>query len=124
MKKVIELLEGTRKGIIGFGLDLEQRMTKAEARELNRAIDQISEVITKLKAPPRWETPEQWNERTGEDWPDDWAVYSRAEHTDGTWSPWQVSDYAYAKCTMYKTQIVCATEAGKPPENWKPERAQ
>jgi hypothetical protein len=31
----------------------------------------IGIALERLQAPPRWETPEQYKERTGKDWPDE-----------------------------------------------------
>jgi hypothetical protein len=65
---------------------------------------------------PAWETPEQYEKRTREAWPEDAAVYTRAQYKDETWSSWQVCSYIEAEPTLYKIQIVCATEAGPPPD--------
>ncbi|MDR2095173.1 MAG: hypothetical protein LBP76_06605 [Treponema sp.] len=87
-------------------------------------IDKIGAAISILDElsvpPPRWETPEQWKERTGEDWPDGNAVYVR--QADGT-SPWIVQQHLEVRVTKWLVPItiICATEAGKPPKNWKPE---
>jgi hypothetical protein len=59
VKQAIKLLEEVKKSLIGFGLDMEYRMTKTEAGELNRIIGQISDSISLLQA-PSWETPEGW----------------------------------------------------------------
>jgi hypothetical protein len=90
---------------------------------VNEVKRNITWAITKLKAPPRWETPEQRKERTGEDWPDDWAIYAAV--MAGGKSVWAVMLYRAAKdFNIPNYRIVCATEAGKPPENWKPEGVQ
>ena len=65
-------------------------------------------------------TPEQFKAEYGHEYPDDAAVWSRAKRTDGTWSDWNVSDYSFARCTMYEIQIVCAcTPWGKPPREYE-----
>jgi hypothetical protein len=80
------------------------------------------EDMAELKAPPRWETPEQWEQRTGEAWPDDWAVYVRGQYEDTQgWTKWVIVDFTRAKTFLMKIQIVCATEAGRPPDDWMPE---
>ena len=62
-------------------------------------------------------TPEQYKKRTGREWPDNAAVYSRAKNTNGGWSLWSISSFWCAKLTVYEIQIVCATEAGPPPND-------
>jgi hypothetical protein len=54
-------------------------------------------------------------------WPGKAAVYMRMQHTDGTWCAWEAMDYECAQCALHITQIVCATEAGPLPDDWKPE---
>jgi hypothetical protein len=70
----------------------------------------------------RWETPDQYKKRTGEEWPDNAAVYIR--QVDGS-SPWTVKQYLDVKVTnwLVPITIICATEAGPPPEDWKLEEA-
>jgi hypothetical protein len=72
---------------------------------------------------PAWETPEQYEKRTGEKWPDDWAVYSLNELNEC--NAWSVGVYKHERLYMkdHKTMkaIVCATEAGRPPDDWRPE---
>jgi hypothetical protein len=86
--------------------------------------DGIEDVIKELKAPPRFETPEQREKRTGEKWPDDWAVYVRNEKMiyPGCWHVWEHKKW---KDTEIRTKIphytiICATEAGPPSDGWKP----
>jgi hypothetical protein len=74
-----------------------------------------------IKQASRWETPERYEKRTGEPWPDDGAVYARIRRTTGEWSRWDVFKFGCAKANMFNAQIVCATEAGPPPHYWKPE---
>jgi hypothetical protein len=92
-------------------------------KNLAEAID-ILRGITSKQA-PRWETPEQWEKRTGEPLPDDWAVYERYETNDGE-RQWHCESYDYAKHNIKKRKkdpkfVVCATEFGPPPVDWKPE---
>lgn len=74
----------------------------------------------------RWETPEQYLKRRGEPWPDDWSVYALYESNDGQ-RAWFVGVYKRERLYMEDhktlTAIVCATEAGKPPNDWKPDIA-
>jgi hypothetical protein len=122
MKQVIELLEEalgniaeTRvAGLVSVGLQSQTEVF-------------IQESIAILKA-PRWYTPEQWEKRTGKAWPDDWAVYFRmcADKFGGFTAytyrnALRLRDMAIAHTGITpKYQIVCATEAGPPPENWEP----
>jgi hypothetical protein len=69
----------------------------------------------------KWETPEQYEKRTGEAWPDDWAVYTRIPIADIKAA---IVSHARAKVIQHDLPgviIVCATEAGPPPEGWRPE---
>jgi RimJ/RimL family protein N-acetyltransferase len=81
----------------------------------------INEVMAELKAPPRWETPEQWEKRTGEAWPDNGAVYFKMSHL-GDDVEWGVCRLVSAR----RDHDICAvaTEAGPPPDGWKPEERQ
>lgn len=75
---------------------------------------------------PKWETPEQWEKRTGRVWQEDWSVYYRfrpcLSAELGAWIPWQVDKYKNAKGNFSNDimQIVCATGA-PPPDDWRPE---
>ena len=127
MKKAIELLEQVKYDITlvspnsGFQRDVIFHIT-----------EQIDEAIAALKAPPRWETPEQREKRTGEPWPDDWPVYccgqtdEFAKRYDALLKrphgyTWMCMTYKKAKnYEFYKmTHIICATEAGPPPDGWR-----
>jgi len=89
-------------------------------------------------------TPEQFKEEYGEDYHDDWAVYSRNHNIllrtdqkeDGSfeniykYSEWVAMPYSEFKyiLTQYDVeireefQVVCAcTPWGKPPRDWRPE---
>jgi hypothetical protein len=81
-------------------------------------------VIKELKT-PRWETPEQYEKRTGNKWPDSALVYAMYEANDGS-RIWGYESYGYAQYKREKNRhnpiwIICATEAGQPPDDWKPE---
>jgi hypothetical protein len=84
--------------------------------------------VPKIESAPRLYTPEQWEQRTGKPWPDGWAVYALTElgKIDMGWMamPYQLAkkrfhyeDFDYG-CV---STIVCATEAGPPPNDWRPE---
>jgi hypothetical protein len=88
--------------------------------------DKVARLV--LGGKPRWETPEQWEKRTGEPWPDDWAVYVRLPN-DAREKRRIYDCYAYKTAKELKsshpgTELACATEAGPPPNNWRPEEAE
>jgi hypothetical protein len=133
MKTIIDLLEGALSEVNRANGDNKNT-------RLDNAADIIREVVSLLKAPPRRETPEQYRERTGRDWPDDWGVYSLYEtigRSGEKEKKWFCECYDYAKtgvdCYDYYGEtirlrkplvIICATEAGCPPADWKPEGTQ
>jgi hypothetical protein len=124
MKKVIERLEQVEAKIM-----LITAAPGFDDTELcNEAINLINEAIAELKAPPRWETPEQWEKRTGEKWPDNGAVYYKCRYDFAeTWSDWKIKslgDAIWESGGYTNYQIVCATEAGLPPNNWWPGEKQ
>jgi hypothetical protein len=130
VKKVIELLE---QGLNYLGKAYDANSDENSDVVLGHLnIVEISiktalkYVEADLKALPRGETPEQWERRTGEPWPDDWAVYALYENNDGE-RKWFSQSYDFTKKQMRKSKtnrpIVCATEAGKPPDDWMPEEA-
>jgi hypothetical protein len=73
-------------------------------------------------------TPERYKLLTGEPWPDNAAVYYRfiGGNVVGPWlvgvhrplSPWDGKPQRKFS-SMY--QVICATEAGPPTDNWEPE---
>jgi hypothetical protein len=121
MKKVIELLRKANESLCRVASWMRVLDSIATAT------DYINEALVELKALDRWYTPEQWEKRTGAAWPDKWSVYVRYRGTNGTFCTWLSTLYSLAKYEpLYKTekQIVCATEAGPPPNDWWPEEAQ
>lgn len=71
-----------------------------------------------LAKSPTYETPEQYKERTGKEWPDRNAVY--ALHGEDGKKYYCPSSYMLAKRGKRKI-IICATEAGCPPDDYLPE---
>jgi hypothetical protein len=72
------------------------------------------------------ETPEQYKKHNKHDWPDKNAVYylSTYENCDPTWLVTTYGQYKNSKARDGFSHIgcaICATEAGCPPENWRPE---
>jgi hypothetical protein len=120
MKKAIELL---RQAYNEFVCAKPDDGFVDEGRRL------LNEALAELEALPRWETPDQWEQGTGEPWPDNAAVYVRvyADKFPG------FGVYTYADALRLvrmatahtgltaKHQIACATEAGPPPDDWRPE---
>jgi hypothetical protein len=112
MKMVVELLERVN-------IDINTHCITWYTSEL------LDRAITELKAQPRFETPEQWEKRTGEKWPDDWAVYVRNEKMiyPGCWHVWEHKKW---KDTEIRTKIphytiICANnDYGPPPDGWRP----
>jgi hypothetical protein len=112
MKKTIEKLEEAKAlAIAGMGLS---------------AFCYIGEAIALLKAPPRFETPEKWEQRTGEKLNELTPVWVRHVYHDD-WC-WHLGTYEeekennkYFEESGYKCDMVIATEAGPPPDGWKPE---
>jgi hypothetical protein len=123
VRKVIDLLRTAHSLIDGLCGQNED-----EKRWLDEALLYIGHALVILKAPPRHYTPEQWKERTGEEWPDMNAVYVQAYKDyqgTGGWEPqyeWGVALHCEVKGLRFT--IICATEAGKPSDDWVPEGTQ
>jgi hypothetical protein len=67
---------------------------------------------------PDHETVEQWEERTGEEYPDTAPVYVLL--SNGGNSLWLPTDRITAPEFNSSIPFVVATEAGSPPSNWRP----
>jgi hypothetical protein len=128
VKKVIEYLETALKklGYVAAGI-----VYTACKKPYSDACDFLRVAITELKNRPRWETPEQYEKRTGEKWPDEAPVWERyvSPNSKGLW---ELEIYNEAKDTVEErrehgytwTEIVLATKAGIPPDDWKPEEVK
>jgi hypothetical protein len=105
-----------------------------EVIETLEKMDRCVKALSKLQAPPRYETPEQYKKRTGRKVKENDAVYHRHamknwyHRTMQThpyfWGPWFVKSYGAASEYEFKeghAQLVVATEAGCPLDNWTPE---
>jgi hypothetical protein len=128
MKKVIKQLEQAKAYISAVSKDCDVVGFFA----CEDAIGLINNTIAELQS-PRWYTPEQWEKHTGERWPERAAVY----YLSYRYSKWYVSDWGLLQemrfdlgdTTQHNAKFaplraVCATEAGPPPDDWKPEEAQ
>jgi len=81
----------------------------------------------------KWPTPEQYREKWGKDYPDDWAVYTLLSPNFLDTEHWNVKTFFEAKELKEqldaieakfpkKYYIVCAcTHWGKPLADWRPE---
>jgi hypothetical protein len=110
VKKVAEILSRVK-------IDLDTHCITWYTLEL------LDRAITELQT-PRWYTPEQWEEQTGKPWPDDWLVYCLVEESHCRFPPnaaWVFGIYQWAKNWNPHCPVVCATEAGPPPDGWRPE---
>jgi hypothetical protein len=89
------------------------------------------EAVLEMLKNPRWENPEQWEQRTGKPWPDNAAV--RILNPDGEWElmeHWRAKQLEQDLARLDKDfgdeseglLIVCDRgEAGPPPKDWRPE---
>jgi hypothetical protein len=92
--------------------------------------DTIGILSHNLKPIPKWETPEQYFERTLMEWPDDSAVYIKWYNKKNIHlkNHWACMRYSLAKYYVRKKvhgdgtiHIIRAGEAGIPPNDWEPE---
>jgi hypothetical protein len=115
------------------GRDEEKRIKTA----LNRIECAMGAVETLIPLPlPRWETPEQWEKRTGKAWQG--AVYfnllaKRDGHSVYIGDKYQTCSIEEAReiidnlenkqqCHEYTPVVICAnSDSGKPPDGWRPE---
>jgi hypothetical protein len=107
MKKAIELLEKVEALVMVIFSDGEN------SGECDEIINHLNDAMALLRT-PRWETPEQWEKRTGEKLDANAAVYFK---WDRTVSDWGVCRYQSA----IRDHDICvvATEAGPPPDGWR-----
>jgi NAD-dependent SIR2 family protein deacetylase len=78
---------------------------------------------------PYWETPYQWEKRTGKEWKHNWAVYCYTHDCSNAKDEWRVMSYRaaleryYCHFTNGIKLVVVATEAA-PPDGWRPEEPE
>ena len=122
---------------IGGYIDLLKVVVAAQKRGEKDTFDYEAAAMAVLKKAPKIMTPLKYTELTGFPWPDCAKVWYRTLHTsvgrkDKWWMPWILSLYESFKDTYcyphsetsyswMQIQVVCATEAGPPPDGWKPE---
>jgi hypothetical protein len=115
VKKVIKLLEEANTILA----TISPKITSLDGIGFPVAISNIQKAIAELKT-PRWYTPERWEAETGEPWPDNGAVWQLIEWwKDPPVYQWLLSEHRFAKTE--ERIVVCATEAGPPPDGWRPE---
>jgi hypothetical protein len=80
---------------------------------------------TWLELLPDFETPEQYEKRTGKKW--NGAVWFRYRHSPslaaiyGEWSKWQANNPIENWREEYSTQLLCAASPEPPPDDYVPE---
>ena len=79
-----------------------------------------------MKRIPDYETPEQYEKRTGKPWPDNAPVWYRYRNNGTDWSEWNLSTLKFIKFTkknllMIHIQRVCANSRNgyPPPDYWR-----
>jgi hypothetical protein len=120
VKKAIELLEKAldRISCVGGADRKEQKLAREGERLINEAVDLL---IT----PCRY-TPEQWEKRTGEKWPDDWPVWAKSKRKEvGLGGLFWI---LFREHRMIKdtpgVYVICDDCGGPPPDDWKPEEGK
>jgi hypothetical protein len=115
MKQTIEQLEQAK-------LFIQNIATRGNHAYLDRenAKACVERAIALLKDSLCWETPEQREKRTGNPWPDNWAVYGKYHFENPEVEKFELMEHNAAKRDGYDV-IVCATEAGRPPDSWEPD---
>lgn len=93
----------------------DRRLIIKHFMELKKAIESWNT----RQSPPPWETPEQYKERTGENWLKSWAVYA-AVWKDGKIRDWKVMTHKKAYEERYQLYVI-ANHHGKPKPDWRPE---
>jgi hypothetical protein len=132
MNETMRLLDIAADEIVNAAVEFSDGSSIRKHLEL--ALGAI-ESVKKMEV-PRWETPEQWKQRTGKPWPENGAVYYRliVKYIDGRDAPgpWLVGFHSYLvsldmalmrhqKKDGCRYQQVCTTGAGQPPDDWIPD---
>jgi hypothetical protein len=125
MKKTIELLRQAYAEFMSVTPN-----TKPDEVFLDKGLGLLDKALAELKAPPCWYTPDQWEQLTGEPYPDEapvWVVSKYAileKPTKYNKLRWQLVVYKEAKDNMVVGIIFCAyNHLGPPPDDWRPEEA-
>jgi hypothetical protein len=131
MLEIISLLENVKAEFVCVGTDCEE----CDAG-MAKGLYLLNEALAELKT-PHWYTPEQWKLATGKVWPDEWSVYinvfsdkdGHSVFINGEYAVCKLKDAAkrindakyFEKCLFGEHIIICSTEAGPPPKDWRPE---
>jgi hypothetical protein len=129
MKKAIDLIDAAKGKVYDIDYDDSYRDRNEVVRD--ECIDLLDEAIAELKN-PRWETPEQWEKRTGNKYPEDAAVriFYSPEHGWDLMEYWRAKQLEQDLARLDKDfdvdpkliPIVCDCGVdGPPPYGWKPE---
>jgi hypothetical protein len=89
-----------------------------EAAELFNDIKQIMGDAERHNVPD-YETPEQYEKRTGKPWPDEGAVWFRKSDYSDADFVWGVCRYTTAK-RCGDRDVVCVQGPNPPPDDWRP----
>jgi hypothetical protein len=117
MKEAVEQLDDAQ-----YEFECLNPIGEGEVKSWTKGLRLLKDAISELKNPPRWETPEQWKQRTGEEWPDDWPVWSLTTDRDEILTITTMGEEE-ARKTWGNHIYAIATEAGPPPDGWRPEDA-
>jgi hypothetical protein len=103
-------------------LDDVKTADEASAKYKKNAEKCFEEALRLLPAGP--ETPEEYAERTGQAWPDNYAVYALYENNDGK-KKWFCGIHGIERKRANKNKnqklIVIAAESEPPTDDWRPE---
>jgi hypothetical protein len=116
MVKIINLMHA------GFAfLDEVKPADEGSARDKELSKKCFGKALQLLPAGP--ETPEEYAERTGQVWPDNYAVYALYENNDGK-KKWFCGIHGIERKRANKNKnpklIVIAAEPEPPAEDWRP----
>jgi hypothetical protein len=117
VKRVIELLEKAGTSIM---LATAGKPDSSDMELCTDAINYINDAMALLKT-PRWETPVQYEKRTGKPYPNEGPVWELFVYLP--YLPvceWMLKEYRYAN--IGRRPVVCAYGSPeKPPDDWEPE---
>jgi hypothetical protein len=118
VKKAIELLERAEGAIM---LATAGKPDSSDLELCTEAINYINDAMAELKSSPRWETPEQWEKRTGDKYPDKAPVW--CADNDVPADPWFL-EYHENAVDDERYYIICAVGGLVPPDSWRPEKTE
>jgi hypothetical protein len=121
MKKAIELLERAKAELVILRY---KGGWITPCKFIRAAFNYINEAIALLRS-PRWETPEQYEKRTGEKLSDNAPVWFKLS----SWKSWNILLYKEVPTGKPKKSkgekiIVIVHDIEMPPDDWKPEATE